>query len=104
MLMVDLPKTLTTSLLPSTLVEAKQILDDATNFIWRQKPDRDFTAQQAKDQSIISQCLRKDKAYRFMKNVRGSPPYYQKTFYELLATWYDNLELPLIFSHCLPLT
>ena len=81
------------------IVEAKQILDDATNFIWRQKPGREFTAQQAKDQSIISQCLRKDKAYRFMKNVRGSPPYYQKTFYELLAmvrqlgtpTWFFTL-------------
>ena len=66
------------------IVEAKQILDDATNFIWRQKQGREFTAQQAKDQSIISQCFRKDKAW-FMKNVRGSPPYYQKTFYELLA-------------------
>ena len=64
------------------IVEAKQYLDD---FIWRQKPGRDFTAQQAKDQFIICQCLCKDKAYRFMKNVRGSPPYYQKTFYELLA-------------------
>ena len=81
------------------IVEAKQILDDATNFIWRQKPGRDFTAQQAKDQSIISQCLCKDTAYRFMKNVRGSPPYYQRTFYDLLAmirqlgtpTWFLTL-------------
>ena len=24
-------------------------------------------------------------AYSFMKNVRGSPPYYQRTFYDLLA-------------------
>ena len=81
------------------IVEAKQILDDATNFIWRQKPGRDFTAQQAKNRSIVSQCLRNDKAYRFMKNVRGSPPYYQRTFYELLAmvrqlgtpTWFFTL-------------
>ena len=81
------------------IVESKQILDDANNFIWRQKPGRDFTAQQAKDQSIVSQCIRKDKAYRFMKNVRGSPPYYQRTFYELLAmirqlgtpTWFFTL-------------
>ena len=33
----------------------------------------------------MSQCVRKDKAYRFMKNIRGSPPYYQHTFYDLLA-------------------
>ena len=67
------------------IVESKQILDDCNHFIWRQKPGRDFTASQARDHSVLSQCIRKDKAYRFMKNIRGSPPYYQKTFYELLA-------------------
>jgi hypothetical protein len=43
--------------------------------------------------------MRKDKAYRFMKNVHGSPPYYQRTFYDLLAmirqlgtpTWFFTL-------------
>ncbi len=81
------------------IVEAKQILDDAHNFIWRQKPGRNFTAQQARDKNIVSQCVRKDKAYSFMKNLRGSPAYYQKTFYELLAmirqlgtpTWFFTL-------------
>ena len=67
------------------IVEAKQVLDDANNFIWRQKPSRQFTASQVKDQALLSQCMRKDKAYRFMKNIRGSPPYYQRTFYDLLA-------------------
>ena len=41
----------------------------------------------------------KDKAYQFMKNVRGSPVYYQRTFYDLLAmmrqlgtpTWFLTL-------------
>ena len=56
------------------IVEAKQILDDCNHFIWRQKPGS-LTAGQAKDQAFVSQCLQKDKAYRFMKNVRGSPPY-----------------------------
>ncbi len=65
------------------IVEAKPILDDAHNFIWRQKPGRNLTAQQARDKNIVSQCVRKDKAYSFMKNLRGSPAYYQKTFYEL---------------------
>ncbi len=81
------------------IVEAKQVVDDGNNFIWRQKPSRDFTAHQAKNQSLVSQCIRKDKAYRFMKNVRGSPPYYQRTFYELLSmirqlgtpTWFFTL-------------
>ena len=77
------------------IVEAKQILDDCNHFIWRQKPGT-LTAGQAKDHTFVSQCLRKDKAYRFMKNVRGSPP---RTFYEMLAmirqlgtpTWFFSL-------------
>ena len=81
------------------IVEAKQILDDTNNFIWRQKPSRQLTASQAKDQAILNQYVRKDKAYRFMRNVRGSPPYYQRTFYDLLAmirqlgtpTWFFTL-------------
>ena len=79
-------------------VEAKQILDDCNHFIWRQKPGT-LTAGQTKDQAFVSQCLRKEKAYRFMKNVRGSPQYYQRTFYEMLAmihqlgtpTWFFTL-------------
>ena len=80
-------------------VEAKQVFDDANNFIWRQKPSRQFTASQARNPEVISQFVHKDKAYRFLKNVRGSPPYYQRTFYELLAmirqlgtpTWFFTL-------------
>ena len=47
----------------------------------------------------MNEYVQKDKAYRFMKNVRGSPPYYQRTFYDLLAmirqlgtpTWFLTL-------------
>ena len=48
----------------------------------------------------MSDYVRNDKAYRFMKNVRGSPAYYyQRTFYDLLAmirqlgtpTWFLTL-------------
>ena len=68
-------------------------------FAWRQKPSRQFTAVQARDQTVLSQYVRKDKAYSFMKNIRGSPPYYQRTFYDLLAmirqlgtpTWFFTL-------------
>ena len=43
--------------------------------------------------------MHKDRAYSFMKNIRGSPPYYQRTFYDLLAmirqlvtpTWFFTL-------------
>ena len=81
------------------IVEAKQVLDDGNNFAWRQKPSRQFTAAQARDQTVLSQYVHKDKAYSFMKNIRGSPPYYQRTFYDLLAmirqlgtpTWFFTL-------------
>ena len=81
------------------IVEAKQVLDDGNNFAWRQKPSRQFTAAQARDQTVLSQYVCKDKAYSFMKNIRGSPPYYQRTFYDLLAmirqlgtpTWFFTL-------------
>ena len=86
------------------VVEAKQILDVANNFIWRQKPCRQYggqpvTASQVKNEVLISDYVRNDKAYRFMKNVRGSPAYYQRTFYDLLAmirqlgtpTWFLTL-------------
>ena len=81
------------------IVEAKQVSDDGNNFAWRQKPSRQFTAAQARDQTVLSQYVRKDRAYSFMKNIRGSPPYYQRTFYDLLAmirqlgtpTWFFTL-------------
>ena len=81
------------------IVEAKQVSDDGNNFALRQKPCRQFTAAQARDQTVLSQYVRKDKAYSFMKNIRGSPPYYQRTFYDLLAmirqlgtpTWFFTL-------------
>ena len=82
------------------IVEAKQVLDDGNNYIWRQKPQaRQFTASQARDKTLLNQYIRSDKAYSFMKNVRGSPPYYQRTFYDLLAmirqlgtpTWFFTL-------------
>ena len=81
------------------IVEAKQVLDDGNNFAWRQKPSRQLTAAQAKDPTFLTQFVRTDKAYSFMKNIRGSPPYYQRTFYDLLAmirqlgtpTWFFTL-------------
>ena len=63
--MADLLEILTICLLYSILlyVEAKQVLDDGNNFAMRQKPSRPFTAAQARDQSMLSQYVRKDKAY-----------------------------------------
>ena len=68
------------------IVEAKQIFDDMNCYIWRQRPqDSSLTAREVRDPRSFAQYVRKDKAYRFLKNVRGSPPYFQRTLYELLA-------------------
>ena len=70
------------------IVEAKQVIDDGNNFIWRQRPDRgshSVTAGDVRNQTVLNDYINKDKAYCFMKNVRGSPAYYQRTFYDLLA-------------------
>ena len=47
--------------------------------------------------------VRSDKAYSFMKSIRGSPPYYQRTFYDLLAM-IRQLGTPHGSSHYLQLT
>ena len=78
------------------IVEAKQVI--------RQKPGRGrnsgrITASQVKSQTALNDFVCTDKAYRFMKNVRGSPAYYQRIFYDLLAmirqlgtpTWFLTL-------------
>ena len=68
------------------IVAQKQFVDYMHYFIWRQKLyESGITASQAKDPKSLGKYVRKDKEYRFKKNVRGSPPYYQRTFYELLA-------------------
>ena len=102
MLMDDLQEILITCL-AQYIVEAKQILDDGSHFIWRRKPGKrnetPLTANQVKDKHVMNEFVSKDKAYRFMKNGRGSPAYYQKTFYDLLAiirqlgtpTWFLTL-------------
>ena len=38
-----------------------------------------------KNPQHLQNLFKKDRAYTFLKNIRGSPPYWQKMFYELLA-------------------
>ena len=73
--------------------------DDANTFIYRQRPAVLITAGQVINQGITDEHVRNDKAYKFLRNVRGSPAYYQQTFYDLLAmirqlgtpTWFLTL-------------
>ena len=41
------------------IVESKQVFDEANNFIWRQKPSRQFTASQARNPDVIFQFVQK---------------------------------------------
>ena len=75
------------------------MFDDASHFILRQKPSVQLTASQARNSTIISESIHRNKAFACLKNVRGSSAYYQRTFYELLAmirqlgtpTWFFTL-------------
>ena len=52
------------------IVEAKQVLDDGNNYT--KKPQaRQFTASQARGKTLLSQFVRSNKSYSFMKNIRG---------------------------------
>ena len=54
------------------IVEAKQVLDDGNNYIWRQKPQaRQFKASQARDEALLNQFVHSDKAYSFMKTLEA---------------------------------
>ena len=58
-----------------------------------------ITAGLLKTNDSVTQLLKQDQAYKFLKNVRGSPPYWQKVFYDVLAmvrqlgcpTWFMSL-------------
>ena len=44
-----------------------------------------MTAGALRANRAVANMIKKDAAYRFLQQVRGSPPYWQKMFYELLA-------------------
>ena len=84
-------------------VESKQVYDDA-NVVLRQSQGRLYrgqrlTASAIKDQNVLLQMIQRDDAYRFLKNVRGSPAYFQRVMYDVLAmirqlglpTWFLTL-------------
>ena len=84
-------------------VESKQVTDDA-NIALRQTQGRlhrgqALTAGAVRNQQVISEMIQKDDAYRFLKNVRGSPAYFQRVMYDVLGmirqlglpTWFLSL-------------
>ena len=64
-------------------VKAKQIMDDANNFIFWQHPGRQNSGQPInagflKNTEKLQELVHRDYAFKFMKNVRGSPAYFQR--------------------------
>ncbi len=84
-------------------VESKQVAEDAS-IVLRQSQGRQYrgqalTAGAVQNQNVLLQMIQRDDAYRFLKNVRGSPAYFQKVMYDVLAmirqlglpTWFLTL-------------
>ena len=84
-------------------VEHKQVRDSISVALrqtrLRQQVGRNLHAGMLKNPQQLQNLFKKDRAYTFLKNIRGSPPYWQKMFYELLAmirtlgipTWFLTL-------------
>ena len=49
-----------------------------------------------KNPQHIQNLFKRDRAYSFLKSISGSPPYWQKIFYEVLAM-IQTLEIPTWF-------
>ena len=58
-------------------------------------------AGQLRNPAVLEQLVRNEQAYKFLKNVRGSPAYWQDQLYDVLAmlqtlgfpTWFLTLSL-----------
>ena len=84
-------------------VEHKQVRDTINIALrqtrGRQQLGRNLDAGMLKNPQLLHNLFKKDRAYSFLKNIRGSPPYWQKMFYEVLAmirmlgipTWFLTL-------------
>ena len=67
----------------------------------RQQLGQNLHAGMLKNPQNIHNLFKKDRAYSFLKSIRGSPPYWQKMFYEVLAmirtlgipTWFLTLSV-----------
>ena len=70
-------------------VEHKQVRDCISVALrqtrGRQQVGRNLDAGMLKNPQHLQNLFKKDRAYTFLKNIRGSPPYWQKMFYELLS-------------------
>ena len=55
-----------------------------------------ITAGQLQNPAVLDQLVRNEQAYKFLKNVRGSPAYWQDQLYDVLAIL-QTLSIPTWF-------
>ena len=55
-----------------------------------------ITAGQLQNPAVLEQLVRNEQAYKFLKNVRGSPAYWQDQLYDVLAML-PTLGIPTLF-------
>ena len=71
------------------IADIKQIESDATLAIClsqgRTLGGHKITAGQLRNPAVVEQLVRNEQAYKFLKNVRGSPAYWQDQLYDVLA-------------------
>ena len=71
------------------IADIKQIESDATLAIClsqgRTLGGHKITAGQLQNPAVVEQLVRNEQAYKFLKNVRGSPAYWQDQLYDVLA-------------------
>ena len=81
-----------------------QQINSLTSVVMRQVPGRMYRGEQVtagdlKDPTRLSELIQRDKAYKLLKQVRGTPAYWQKVHYDVLAmirqlgipTWFLTL-------------
>ena len=71
------------------IADIKQIESDANLAIMlsqgRTLQVQKITAGQLQNPAVLQQLVRNEQAYKFLKNVRGSPAYWQDQLYDVLA-------------------
>ena len=84
-------------------VEHKQVRDTISITLrqtrGRQQLGRNLDVGMVKNPQLLQNLFKKDRAYSFLKNIRGTPPYWQKMFYKVLSmirtlgipTWFLTL-------------
>ena len=78
----------------------KQIESDATLAIMlsqgRTLGGHKITAGQFQNPAVLEQLVRNEQVYKFLKNVRGSPAYWQDQLFDVL-TMFQTLSIPTWF-------